>query len=62
MELIYIPQFIKYFKISLADNEYLDDCISRLAVLNEVESYVASGITFRHLISELHESNFFITM
>lgn len=27
----------------------------------EVESYVADGITFRHLVNELHEANFFMT-
>ena len=62
LELLLLPQFIKYFKVSDVDNDYLDGCISRLAILNEVESYVASGITFRHLISELHESNFFMTL
>jgi hypothetical protein len=61
MELRLLPQFITYFKVSDDDHLYFEEVIQGMAKMVEVESYVAEGITFRHLINEMHESNFFMT-
>jgi hypothetical protein len=61
MELLLLPSFMKYFKVSTDDEDYFEECISRLAYLNEVELYVQNGIKFQHLINELHECNFFVS-
>ena len=50
-----------YFKVSEDDGIYFEEVIQGLAKMVEVESYVADGITFRHLVNELHEANFFMT-
>lgn len=56
-----VPWFIKYFKVANDDDFYFDTCIQKMAAMADVESYVENGITFKHLLSELHECNFFIS-
>jgi len=60
LQLIMLPQFLKYFKVAFSDELFFDECIRKLAVLAESEYYCTQGLTFSNLLLELHEKGFFI--
>jgi len=62
MELLSLPKFTNYFKITPDDDNYLDNFIDRVSVLAEQEFYVDHGIEFDHLISEFHTHGFLLGM
>jgi hypothetical protein len=60
MDLLALPQFVNYFKVSVEDEQYFDEFIDRISVLAEQEYYVDNGLTFKHLLIELHRNGFLV--
>lgn len=51
---------MNYFKVARDDDRYFDDFIDRVSILAEQEYYVDNGMTFRHLLLELHKYGFLV--
>lgn len=60
MELLQLPQFVNYFKVTRTDDKFLDGFIDRVSILAEQEYYVDNGLTFKHLLIELHRYGFLV--
>lgn len=60
MDLLALPQFVNYFKVSIEDERFFDDFIDRISVLAEQEFYVDNGLSFKHLLVELHRNGFLV--
>jgi hypothetical protein len=53
MEVLNIPQFVKYFKVCNDDNEFFENFVLKLSELASIASYVSGGVTFEPLLNEL---------
>ena len=53
LELTSIPRFLKFFRISLADEVFFEQTIERLSYLADEPKYVDNGVTFKVLLHEL---------
>jgi hypothetical protein len=60
MELLQLPQFVNYFSVCKADARFFDRFIDRVSVLAEQEYYVDHGLSFKHLLVELHRYGFLV--
>jgi len=60
LELLALPKFVNYFKVSNEDDDYLDQFIDKVSVIAEQEYYVDHGVDFNHLIRELHTHGFLL--
>lgn len=60
MELLQLPQFVNYFSVCKSDARFFDRFIDRVSVLAEQEYYVDHGLTFKHLLIELHRYGFLV--
>lgn len=60
MELLQLPQFVNYFSVARSDARFFDRFIDRVSVLAEQEYYVDNGLTFKHLLVELHRYGFLV--
>ena len=60
LEILAIPQFIKYFRVSNEDEVFFEQIIERLAELAQVEQYVNTGLPFAALINELSQAGFLL--
>lgn len=60
IELLALPKFVNYFKVTNSDDEYFDNFIDRVSILAEQEYYVDNGIDFDHLLTELHAHGFLL--
>ena len=55
-----MPKFVNYFRVTGDDDEYFDNFIDRVSVLAEQEYYVDHGLSFKHLLVELHRYGFLV--
>lgn len=55
-----LPKLVNYFRVANSDDQYFDDFIDRVSILAEQEYYVDRGLSFEHLLAELHEYGFLI--
>ena len=53
LEILAIPQFVKYFRVALSDEEFFESTIERLSDLATVQQYVDNGLPFDALLNEL---------
>ena len=53
LEILAIPQFVKYFRVALSDEDFFEATIERLSVLATVQQYVDNGLPFDALLNEL---------
>ena len=53
LEILAIPQFVKYFRVALADEDFFEATIERLSDLATVQQYVDNGLPFDALLNEL---------
>lgn len=60
LEILAIPQFVKYFRVALDDENFFESTIERLSDLATVQQYVDAGLPFPALLNELSQSDFFI--
>ena len=60
LEILAIPQFVKYFRVALSDEEFFESTIERLSDLATVQQYVDNGLPFDALLNELSQADFFI--
>ena len=60
MEILSIPQFIRYFKVTKDDEMFFEYTIERLSEIAQVEEWVNNGIPFANLINVLIESDFLL--
>lgn len=62
MEVLNIPQFLKYFKVCTDDNAYFEEFVLKLSELASIAQYVHAGLTFEPLLNELAQLDFFISL
>ena len=62
MEVLNIPQFVKYFKVCNDDNEFFENFVLKLSELASIATYVSGGVTFEPLLNELAQLDFFISL
>lgn len=62
MEILNIPQFLKYFKVCNDDNEFFESFVLKLSELASIGKYVNDGLTFEPLLNELAQQDFFISL
>ena len=60
LEILAIPQFVKYFRVATADENFFESTIERLSDLATVQQYVDNGLPFDALLNELSQADFFI--
>ena len=60
LDLLSLPKLVNYFRVANSDDQYFDDFIDRVSILAEQEYYVDRGLSFEHLLAELHEYGFLI--
>ena len=60
LEILKIPQFIKYFRVSKEDEVFFEQTIEKLAELAQVEQYVNHGLPFAQLLNELSQAGFLL--
>lgn len=60
LEILAIPQFVKYFRVALDDENFFESTIERLSDLATVQQYVDAGLPFPALLNELSQADFFI--
>ena len=60
LELTDIPRFIRFFRVSHADEIFFEQTIERLSYLTEDLKYVDHGVTFKVLLHELNQCDFFV--
>lgn len=60
LEILAIPQFVKYFRVALDDENFFEATIERLSDLATVQQYVDNGLPFDALINEMAQADFFI--
>ena len=60
LELTSIPRFIRFFRVSHADEIFFEQTIERLSYLTENPKYVDHGVTFRVLLHELNQCDFLV--
>jgi hypothetical protein len=60
MDILKIPSFIKYFKVSDADEEFFEEAVLALAELASNDYYVMNGVTYMELLNELNHVDFLI--
>jgi hypothetical protein len=60
LEVLAIPQFVKYFRVADADEAFFEETIETLAELTQVEEYVNNGLPFAALINELSQAGFLL--
>ena len=60
LEVLAIPQFVKYFRVANDDEAFFEETIERLAELTQVEEYVNNGLPFAALINELSQAGFLL--
>lgn len=60
LEILAIPQFVKYFRVALDDENFFETTIEKLSDLATVQQYVDNGLPFDALINELAQADFFI--
>ena len=53
LEILAIPQFVKYFRVALSDEDFFESTIERLSDLATVQQYVDNGLPFDALLNEL---------
>ena len=58
LEILAMPQFIKYFRVSYNDEGFFETTLEKLAELASVTEYVENGLPFENLINELTQVNF----
>lgn len=60
LNLVDLPKFVNYFRVTPSDDDYFDRFIDNVSVLAEQEYYVENGISFELLLRELHEHGFLL--
>ena len=60
LEILAIPQFVKYFKVAHIDEAFFELTIEKLSDLATVQQYVDNGLPFDPMINELSQADFFI--
>ena len=60
LELTSIPRFIRFFRVSHADEIFFEQTIERLSYLTEDPKYVDQGVTFKVLLHELDQCDFLV--
>ena len=60
LEILAIPQFVKYFRVAIDDENFFEATIERLSDLATVQQYVDNGLPFDALLNELSQADFFI--
>ena len=60
LEILSIPQFIRYFKVCKDDEAFFEYTIERLSEIAQVEEYVNNGIPFAALLNELNQCDFLL--
>ena len=53
LEILAIPQFVKYFRVATHDENFFESTIERLSDLATVQQYVDNGLPFDALLNEL---------
>ena len=60
LELTSIPRFLRFFRVSRADEVFFEQTIERLSYLADDPKYVENGVTFKVLLQELNQCDFLI--
>ena len=60
LEILAIPQFVKYFRIADADENFFESTIERLSDLAMNQVYVDQGLPFDACLNELSQADFFL--
>ena len=60
LEILAIPQFVKYFRVATDDENFFESTIERLSDLATVQQYVDNGLPFDALLNEMSQADFFI--
>ena len=60
LELTSLPRFIRFFRVSHADEIFFEQTIERLSYLTEDPKYVDNGVSFKVLLHELNQCDFMI--
>lgn len=60
LEILAIPQFVKYFRVAYDDENFFELTIEKLSDLATVQQYVDNGLPFDALLNELSQADFFI--
>lgn len=60
LEILAIPQFVKYFKVASDDENFFEDTVERLSDLAMNQQYVDQGLPFDACLNELSQADFFL--
>ena len=60
LEILAIPQFVKYFKVATDDENFFEDTVERLSDLAMNQQYVDQGLPFDACLNELSQADFFL--
>lgn len=60
LEILAIPQFVKYFRVANSDENFFESTIERLSDLATIQQYVDQGLPFDVLLNELSQADFFL--
>lgn len=60
LEILAIPQFVKYFRVADDDEYFFEKTIERLSDLAMNQQYVDQGLPFDATLNELSQADFFI--
>jgi len=60
LEILAIPQFVKYFKVANDDEFFFEDTVERLSDLATNQQYVDQGLPFDATLNELSQADFFL--
>lgn len=60
MEILSIPQFINYFKVSDEDEIFFEEVVSQMASLGTSDEFMQNGIPFFEIMNWLVETGFLL--
>ena len=60
LEILAIPQFVKYFRVADRDEDFFELIIEKLSDLATIQQYVDQGLPFDALLNELSQADFWI--